>query len=92
MVSGQRVLLVGSSFSVEDFACLLTKAGAAQIDVSSRRPQMIITLPASVTKHPLPTKIEGSSVTLVSDLKNQITNLFLFSARNVKREDSIFFI
>ncbi|XP_063710970.1 trimethylamine monooxygenase-like [Symsagittifera roscoffensis] len=61
--AGQRVLLVGSSFSVEDFACLLTKAGAAQIDVSSRRPQMIITLPASVTKHPLPTKIEGSSVT-----------------------------
>ena len=58
---GQRVLLIGSSYSAEDIALQLYKFGAGHVTVSYRRNKMGFKWPDKIHEVPIVTKIEGKS-------------------------------
>ena len=61
-IPGKRVLLVGSNFSAEDFACLLVKAQAAKVTVSARTQPIMIGLPKEVDLKGPVKNIEGTTI------------------------------
>ena len=59
---GQRIVLVGSSYSAEDIALQLYKYGAKEIIVSYRTKPMGFKWPDRIKEYPVLTKVEGSTV------------------------------
>lgn len=61
--TGQRVLLVGSSYSAEDIGSQCMKYGAKSVSFSYRTKPMRFRWPQDVTTHPLLERVTGSKCT-----------------------------
>lgn len=59
--TGQKILLIGSSYSAEDIALQLYKFGAEQVTISYRTAKMGFNWPDKIHEVPLLTKIEGKT-------------------------------
>lgn len=74
---GQRILVVGASFSAEDISMLCIKFGAKSVTTSWRTSPMGYTWPKGITERPLVQKIDRRTVTFIDGTSTEIDSIIL---------------